>query len=297
MPGRAAAQLGLGDLAQLEPGDRLAAARGAGRGRPGRARGGRRRGRRRSPPAGAAARPGRARRASRRRRAPARRRRGARSAYAGSSASSSAYSFIVEPQPAALTTTYSTPVASKVSTSAPGEALRLRLAAVVHRQRAAAALRARDDDVAALGLQHPRGGGVDAGEERALHAAGEHARRPPGARPAAGCARAAAPACRAAAPGSPSRRAGATAARAGRCGAARGRGRCAGRRAAGRAPAAAAAGAGTARRSARAAPCRLADRSWRRSTWARVCSMSRSYCTPDGQAVTHAMQPRQASQC
>ena len=46
--GRAAADLRLGDLPQLQPGDAVAAARAAGRGCPGRARGGRRRGRRRS---------------------------------------------------------------------------------------------------------------------------------------------------------------------------------------------------------------------------------------------------------
>ena len=34
-----------------------------------------------------------------------------------------------------------------------------------------------------------------------------------------------------------------------------------------------------------------------RSTCARVSSISLSYCTPDGQAVTHAMQPRQWSRC
>ena len=39
------------------------------------------------------------------------------------------------------------------------------------------------------------------------------------------------------------------------------------------------------------------DRSWFRSTWARVASISLSYWTPDGQAVTQAMQPRQASKC
>ena len=37
-------------------------------------------------------------------------------------------------------------------------------------------------------------------------------------------------------------------------------------------------------------------RSWR-STCARVSSISLSYCTPDGHAVTHAMQPRQLSKC
>ena len=141
--GRAAAQLGLGDLVQLAgPGWRRAGG-AAGPARPGRGPGGRRRGRRRRARAGAARRPGRARRGSPRRRAPCPANRAARSAYAGSSASSSAYSFIVEPQPAAFTTTCSTPAASKASTSAPGEGLGLGLAAVVHRQRPAAALRGR----------------------------------------------------------------------------------------------------------------------------------------------------------
>ena len=33
------------------------------------------------------------------------------------------------------------------------------------------------------------------------------------------------------------------------------------------------------------------------SVQARAASMSRSYCTPDGHAVMHAMQPRQRSKC
>ena len=104
-------------------------------------------------------------------------------------------------------------------------------------------------------------------------------------------------ACRAAARAAPSRRAGARAGRAGRCGASPGRGRCAAGSAADRAAAAAAAGAGTARRSARAAPCpspsaRGGARPGRGSARSGV-----SYCTPDGHAVTQAMQPRQASQC
>ncbi len=57
----------------------------------------------------------------------------------------------------------------------PGVALRLGLTTVVHRQGAAAALSAGDDHFAALGLEHPSRGRVDAGEERPLHAAGEHA--------------------------------------------------------------------------------------------------------------------------
>ena len=44
-------------------------------------------------------------------------------------------------------------------------------------------------------------------------------------------------------------------------------------------------------------PLRAAAAACRRSTCARVCSISRSYCTPDGQAVTQAMQPRHASKC
>ena len=38
-------------------------------------------------------------------------------------------------------------------------------------------------------------------------------------------------------------------------------------------------------------------RSCLRSIWARVSLMSVPYWTPDGQAVTHAMQPRQLSMC
>ena len=38
-------------------------------------------------------------------------------------------------------------------------------------------------------------------------------------------------------------------------------------------------------------------RLWLRSTWSRVCSISRSYCTPDGHELTQAMQPRQRSKC
>ena len=38
-------------------------------------------------------------------------------------------------------------------------------------------------------------------------------------------------------------------------------------------------------------------RRWWRSTCARVSWISLSYWTPDGQAVTQAMQPRQLSKC
>ena len=50
------------------------------------------------------------------------------------------------------------------------------------------------------------------------------------------------------------------------------------------------------RRSRRNARSRAGARQLR-STCARVSSISLSYCTPDGQAVTHAMQPRQLSMC
>ena len=39
------------------------------------------------------------------------------------------------------------------------------------------------------------------------------------------------------------------------------------------------------------------ERASLRSICGRVRSISLSYCTPDGQAVTHAMQPRQRSKC
>jgi hypothetical protein len=61
-----------------------------------------------------------------------------------------------------------------------GERPGLGLAAVVHAQGAAAALVARDDDVATLHREHAGGGRVDAREELSLHAAGEHPHdRPP----------------------------------------------------------------------------------------------------------------------
>ena len=57
----------------------------------------------------------------------------------------------------------------------PPEPLRLGLTSVVRRQRAAAALRPRRHDVEPLRAQHPGRGGVDTGEELALHAAEEQA--------------------------------------------------------------------------------------------------------------------------
>ena len=59
-----------------------------------------------------------------------------------------------------------------------GEAEGLLLAPAVRRQRAAAALPRRDDDVAALGRQHADRRRVDVGEEGPLHAAGQQPDRP-----------------------------------------------------------------------------------------------------------------------
>ena len=125
--------------------------------------------------ADAARRPCPARRGTPRRRGRRAARRAARSAYCSSSASRSAYSFIVEPHPAALTTTRSTPARSKTSTSLRAKSRGLLGPAGVLAQRAAATLRAGGDDVEALGGEHPRRRGVDAGEELALDAAEQHA--------------------------------------------------------------------------------------------------------------------------
>src|SRR5207245_2953265 len=57
----------------------------------------------------------------------------------------------------------------------PRELLALLAPAGVHRQRAAAALGARRDDLAAVRRQHARGRGVDVAEEDALHAAEQQA--------------------------------------------------------------------------------------------------------------------------
>ena len=82
----------------------------------------------------------------------------------------------LEPQPAALTTTCRRPPPRTRRSSAgrtPGPPARGRCAATARRSSPALG----DDDVAALGREHARGRGVDAGEELALHAAGQHARR------------------------------------------------------------------------------------------------------------------------
>ena len=180
--GRAAADLGLGDLAQLQAGDGRAAPRGAGPGCPGRGPGGRRRGR---PPcigSGCRGATGPSSTSSSDRSRTRSEKALARSAYAGSSRSRWPYSFMAEPQPAALTTTWSTPAASKVSMAALANAW-------ASASRPACRLRApqqpwpaRGDDLAAVGGQHPGGGRVDLGEEHPLDAAGEHPDPPP-ARP------------------------------------------------------------------------------------------------------------------
>ena len=220
----------------------------------------------------------------------------ARSAYAGSSASSSAYSFIVEPQPAALTTTHSTPrglegvderagesCASSsrplCTDSAPQQPWRR---GTTTSQPSACSTRA----VAALtpGKNAPCTQPVSSPTV---------ARRVPVGR---GCAPAAARAC-------PSRGARLSIAarwgasrRAGRYDAAPGRARCAWRPRSGPRSSRSRRGCGNSAKIRPRSALSCAERSWWRSTWARVCSISVSYCTPDGHAVTQAMQPRQASQ-
>ena len=177
----------------------------------------------------------------------------ARSAYAGSSRNSSAYSFIDEPQPAALTTTVSTPAASKTSMVRLAKAIASASRPLCTLSAPQQPLSCGDDDVAALGREHPGGRRVDPGEELALDAAGEHAddgapwtdgrhprRQPLGLADRRGerlhrGQRRRQPVQQPAAPHQPSA------------------GRCAGTPSAARAAAAAAGGRGTARRSPRAA--------------------------------------------
>ena len=236
-------------------------------------------------------RPARARRAARRCRArsPRSRPRG----VGGSSASSTAYSFTDEPQPAALTTMGWTSAASKVS-------MVRRAQSIASSSRPAWLDSARSSP----GRGGPRRRsppspapgrrGVDPREELALHAAGQHADdgpAPPRARRARGCAARGAPA----EPGTPSPEARATAARGARCA---------------RRPAAAAAlvgrqratlsrsrfGCGKARRPPRAATGRPAGG----GAGARPARASpRSACrTARRRTGRHAaMQPRQASKC
>ena len=181
----------------------------------------------------------------------------ARSAYSGSSASSSAYSFIVEPQPAALTTTCSTPDSSKESIESRANACASGLAAVVHRQRAAAAL-AR----AGRRRRSPRPASTRAvaaltpGKNAPWHAAGEQADHRAPSRPTQrSLGRQRSPACRAAARAAPSPRAGGRAGRAVRCAGWPGRGRSLMARSGPRSSSQPLRVAGTARTPARAAPC------------------------------------------
>ena len=147
-------------------------------------------------------------------------------------------------------------------------------------QRAAAALRPRHVHVAAVRREHARGGAVHVAEDHALHAAGEQRD--------------------ARAPSPPGGRSG------GQRGADHGGATRLQRRRAGPAPAAGAAPApraarrrcGSTANSSRAQqPLGPRPRARARSTSPRVSSIRRSYCTPDGHAVTHAMQPRQRSKC
>ena len=93
---------------------------------------------------------------------------------------SRSYSFIADPHPAELTTIASTLRRLERLDRPLREPRRLGRPPGVQRQRPAAALRARDDHVAPLGREHPRGRRVDPREEHRLHAAGEHAdHRPP----------------------------------------------------------------------------------------------------------------------
>ena len=205
-----------------------------------------------------------------------------------------AYSFIAEPQPAALTADRVDVLEAPRSSPAPARAPGRR------RRRAAAARRSSPArrgacDLAALGREHARGGRVDVAEEHALHAALQQRDAAARARRAAGVQLAAAARGR---------------------GARRGVGRQRGQRpqqpGGTRAPPSRAPSGQQRARSARsrrgcgnsakisrgAAAARAAERSCRALDLRRgSCSISRSYCTPDGQAVTHAMQPRQRSKC
>ena len=137
---------------QLQAGDRRAAARAAGPGCPGRARGGRRRGRRPSPAAGAAARPGRARRAARRRRGPCSA--NARGPLGVRRVVGEQLGVLLHRRAAAGGVDHDVLDAGRlegVDRAGGRSACASGLAAVVHRQRPAAALLARDHDLAALG--------------------------------------------------------------------------------------------------------------------------------------------------
>ena len=141
--GRAAAQLGLGDLLQLQAGDRLEQPARLRRARPGRGRGGRRRGRRRSSRAGGAGATGpsssRISETSRTRSANACARVGVRRVVGQQ------LGVLLHRRAAAGRVDHDVLDAGVLEgvDELAGEVLALRLAAVVHRQRAAAALRPR----------------------------------------------------------------------------------------------------------------------------------------------------------
>mgnify|MGYP003693712587 CR=1 FL=1 len=97
-----------------------------------------------------------------------------RTTAARSSPSSQPSSFRCDPQPDEFTTTRST--FWNASTSARRERLPSSTPARVHRERAAAALRRRDD-LEAVRREHARGGRVHVGKDRALDAAREEADR------------------------------------------------------------------------------------------------------------------------
>ena len=152
-----------------------AAARAARRARPGRARDGRRRDTPRGRGSGAAARAARPSSASTSDTSRTLALNAwARAAQAGSSANSSPYSFIADPQPAALTTMRSAPGLLEHLDGVPGQRARLVDVAGVQRQRAAAALRRGRRHPAAFGREHAHGGLVHVPEREALHAAGQH---------------------------------------------------------------------------------------------------------------------------
>ena len=262
----------------------------------GRARGGTRPDRRRRPAGRGASRPGPPRRGIPLRRGCARRRRGPAARRPGRRAAGRAYSFMAEPQPAAFTTTVSTPASSKTSmvdlakriasssrpawpesapqqpcpagttTSNPSAASTRAVAAFTSEKKTACTQPVRSPTVprrvpCARTCPARRSTGPQRGAIASIRRSGPGTSRAPiGERTKAR---------------SPLRSVAASAARAHP-----------------QAPRIGEEGEdGAPRRPLGAAP------GARRSTWARVASISLSYCTPDGQAVTQAMHDRQRSKC
>ena len=203
----AAADLRLGRAHDVEPGDRPQQRRAAAIEHPARARDDRHRGTRPCPESDAGA-PG-ARRAPPTlptHREPAPRTRAHATAHAGSSASSSPYSFIDDPHPAALTAIRSTPLVSNTSINrrakprASSSRPACRASAPQHPCRAGAMTSHPS------ARQHIHRRGIDLGEHEALHAAGQQAdpetRRADSRRTLGACGRSTTPTSRAAqAPG------------------------------------------------------------------------------------------------